>query len=126
MLGQILYFIVPSEVNARVAELAGYLYDSIEDNVISDPHKALSIIKTSDIYKNYINIGEWINAIYNGKLKKEVISELCNEYNKIYLKDYTEYKIKKLLFRQYNETMKKIESSIGKMCVKYVKNLKIR
>ena len=120
-LGQILYYITPSELNARIAELAGSLY--IEDDIV-DAHRALQIIKNSDIYKNYIHIGEWVDAIYNDKLDKSFIDNICNEYNIVYGKDYTEYKIKKLLYNQYQSAINKIESNIGKICARYVKKMK--
>ena len=128
IVGKILYFINPLEVNAWVASFAGYLYEYMEDNTISDPHKALQIIKNSELYDNYVAIGQWINAIYDNdkRLKPGFISEFCNEYNKIYGTNYTEQKIRKIVYQQYNKVMNKIESSIGKLCVRYVKTMKIR
>ena len=127
-LGQILYFLNEIEVNAWVASFAGYLYNYMEENTINNPHKALEIIKKSDLYKNYINIGEYINALYNNdkRLSKEFVHEICQSYNEIYNTNYTEYKIKKLLYTRYNKVMNKIESNIGKICTKYIKDLRLR
>ena len=128
MVGKILYFINPIEVNAWIASFAGYLYDYMEDNTISDPHKALQIIKQSDLYNNYVAIGQWITAIYNNdkRLKPGFISEFCREYNRIYGTNYTTHKVQKEIYRQYKKEMNKIESSIGKLCTRYVKTMNIR
>lgn len=114
-LGQILYYITPSEVNARIAELSGVIKDNM------NPQEALQEIKKSSIYQNYINIGKWVKAVYDNKLDKKFISELCNEYNNVYNKNYTEYKIRILLYKQYRAAMNKINSNIGKICARYVK-----
>ena len=114
-LGQILYYITPSDVNARIAELAGVINDNMK------PQEALQEIKKSPIYQNYINIGKWVKAVYDNKLDKKFISELCNEYNNVYNKNYTEYKIRILLYKQYRAAMNKINSNIGKICARYVK-----
>lgn len=125
--GKLLYFINPIEVNAFVACFAGYLYNHIKDNTINDPNKALQIIKDSDLYKNYVYMGEFINNMYNNDISidTELIHKICKEYNTIYRKNYTETKIKKNIYNQYKKVMNKIESSIGKLCVRYVKTLKI-
>ena len=100
----------------------------MEENTINNPHKALEIIKKSDLYKNYINIGEYINALYNNdkRLSKEFVHEICQSYNEIYNTNYTEYKIKKLLYTRYNKVMNKLEANIGKICTKYTKDLLLR
>ena len=101
---------------------------SKEDTQIINPHEALKIIKASELYKNYINIGIWVKAIYDNdnRLSKEFIHDLCIEYNKIYGTNYTEYKIKKLIYIKYNKAIKKIESNIGKLCTRYIKDLIIK
>ena len=128
LLGQLLYFMDEVELNAWVSSFAGYLYDCVNNQFISDPKTALKIIKNSELYNNYVNIGAYIKAIYNDdkRLSKEFIRSICNEYNKIKGTDYTEYKVKKLLYNRYLKTMRKIESSIGKLCVRYVKDLTIK
>lgn len=129
LIGKILYFINDIEINAWVASFAGYLYDYIEDNTIDNPHKALEIIKNSPLYKNYINIGEYVTAMYNNDnnyISKEFMHNCCKEYNKIYGKNYTEEKVRKQLYIQYKKAMQKIESNIGKLCTRYVKNLSFK
>ena len=126
MTAQLLYYTNPAEVNAFIASFASYLYDTIEDNYISDSHKALQLIKDSELYQNYINMGEFIYAMYNNEIDNSLAISICREYNRIKNKDYTVFKVKKLLYTQYQKTMQKIESNIGKMCTKYVKNLTIR
>ena len=118
ILGQILYYITPSEVNARMAELSGVINDNM------NPQEALQEIKKSSIYQNYINIGKWVKAIYDDKIDKKFISELCNEYNSVYNKNYTEYKIRILLYKQYRTAMNKINSNIGKICARYIKTMR--
>lgn len=124
IIGKILYFINPIETNAWVASFAGYLYQNIEDNTIDDPHKALEIIKNSPLYKNYVNIGEYIEAIYNNNISKEFIQKCCNEYNRIYHKNYTIEKIKRELKNRYTYVMNHINSNIGKICSRYIKSIK--
>lgn len=128
LIGQILYFTNDVEVNSFMAEFAGYLYDYIDDNTIPDPHTAIKIIKQSDLYKNYKKIGAWINALYNDdkRVSNKLKTLLYDEYNKINKTDYTEYKISKLLYNKYNKISNKIESNIGKLCSRYVKELTIK
>ena len=131
LVGKILYFINPIEINAWIASFAGYLYDNIEDNVIDDPKRALEIIKSSDLYKNYVAIGQYVEAIYKGKddlLKKRGIDihEFCREYNRIYGTNFTENKVRNQIHAQYQKVRQKIESNIGKICTKYVKNFTFR
>ena len=126
VLGTILYFLNNVEVNAWVAGFAGYLYDYLETNEIKTPHEALRVIKQSNLYENYVNIGVWVNALYNGKLNRARTTGLCNEYNKLYGTNYTESKIKKLLYSKYEKVKNKIDSSIGKLCTRYVKEVIIR
>lgn len=126
LIGKILYFINPIEINAWSASFAGYLYNNIEDKTIDDPQKALKIIKDSPLYQNYINMGEYIDAIYNDTLPKEFILKCCSEYNKIYNKNYTVEKIKKVLKNRYICVMNHINSNIGKICARYVKSLAIK
>ena len=123
MTAQLLYYTNPAEVNAFIASFGSYLYDTLEDNYISDPHKALQLIKDSELYQNYINKGEFIYAMYNDEIDKNLIIDICREYNRINNKNYTIFKVKKLLYNQYQKTMQRIESNIGKLCVRYVKNL---
>lgn len=125
ILGDIMYFLNDIELNAWVASFAGYLYEYDE---ISTPQEALKIIKNSDLYKNYINIGEWVTSLYNNdkRLNQNTVHQICNSYNKLYNTDYTEYKIKKILYNKYIKAKNKIDSSIGKLCSRYVKELKIR
>ena len=66
LIGKILYFVNPIEINAWTASFAGYLHEYVESNTINSPHEALKIIKSSPLYQNYINMGEYIDAIYNG------------------------------------------------------------
>ena len=127
LIGKILYFINPNEVNAWLASFAGYLYDSVEDDVIDDPKRALEIIKDSDLYKNYIAIGQYVDAIYKNdvvllKHNNVDIHKLCKEYNQIYGTDFIEEKVRKQLYVQYQKVRNKIESNIGKICTKYVKD----
>ena len=126
MTAQLLYYTNPAEVNAFIASFASYLYDTFEDNYISDPQKALQIIKNSELYKNYINIGNFIYAMYNDDVDKNLAIDICREYNRIKNKDYTVFKVKKQLYNQYQKTMQRIESNIGKLCVRYVKHLTIK
>ena len=127
LIGQILYFTSKIELNSFNAEFAGYLYDYIEDNTIANPHKALSIIKSSDLYNNYIKIGEIIEMLYNEdkRISNKFVYRLCNEYNKLNNTDYTEYKIKKQLYTRYKQVINKINSNIGKLCTRYIKELTI-
>ena len=131
IVGKILYFINPNEVNAWMASFAGYLYNNVDDKIIEDPKRALEIIKGSDLYRNYVIMGEYIDAIYKDnrsllKANNIDIHELCNEYNKIYGTDFTEHKVRKQLYTQYQKVRQKIESNIGKICTKYVKDFKLR
>ena len=131
IVGTILYFINPIEINAWLASFAGYLYDNIEDNVIDDPKRALEIIKDSELYKNYVAIGQYVEAVYNGKdelLKKHGVDihEFCKEYNRIYGTNFTENKVRKQIYNQYQKVRQKIESNIGKICTKYVKDFRLR
>lgn len=128
LIGKILYFINPGEVNAWMASFAGYLYDNVKDNTIDDPHKALEIIKGSDLYKNYVNIGIWVDAIYNKSknITPQFMHDLCEEYNRIYGTNFTEDKVRKQLYNQYHKVRNKIESNIGKICTKYIKTFVLR
>lgn len=123
---QLLYYTNYSEINAFIASFASYLYNTLEDNYINDPHKALQIIKNSELYQNYINMGNFIYAMYNDELDKNLVTNICKEYNRIKNKDYTIFKIKKQLYNQYQKIMQRIESNIGKLCVRYAKNLTIK
>ena len=125
-LGQILYFTDPVEVNAMLAGLAGYLYTNVQSNTINDPHAALKIIKSSNLYKNYVTIGEIIDDIYNKTVDNEFMHSLCEEYNKIYGTNFTEDKIRKQLYIQYRKVRNRIESNIGKICTKYIKTFVLR
>lgn len=128
IIGQILYFINDIEVNSFMAEFAGYLYNYIDDNTIPDPHTAIKIIKQSELYKNYKNIGAWVTALYNDdkRISNQFKTLLYNEYNKINKTNYTEYKISKILYNKYVKINNKIESNIGKLCSRYVKELTIK
>lgn len=126
--GVLLYFINPMEVNAFMASFASYLYDVVTDNRIDDPHKALNIIKSSQLYKNYVCISAFVQKLYNNdtSIDKCLVKYICKEYNRIYGKNYTEAKVKKTIYCQYKKVMKKIESNIGKLCVRYVKHLSFK
>lgn len=131
IVGTILYFINPIEVNAWLASFAGYLYDNVEDTIIDDPKRALEIIKASNLYKNYVVIGQYVEAIYRGEydvLKKRGtdIHEFCREYNRIYGTNFTENKVRNQVHNQYQKVRQKIESNIGKICTKYVKDFRLR
>ena len=131
LVGTILYFINPIEVNAWLASFAGYLYDNVEDTIIDDPKRALEIIKGSELYKNYVAIGQYVEIIYKGKdelLKKHGVDihEFCKEYNRIYCTNFTENKVRKQIYNQYQKVRQKIESNIGKICTKYVKDFRLR
>lgn len=94
VIGQILYFTNDIEINSFIAEFAGYLFNYIDDNTISNPHTAIKIIKQSDLYKNYKNIGVWVTALYNDdkRISNKFKTLLYNEYNEINKTNYTEYK----------------------------------
>lgn len=124
LIGKILYFINPIEINAWAASFAGYLHEYVESNTINSPHEALKIIKSSPLYQNYINMGEYIDAIYNGTISQKFILKCCNEYNRIYHKNYTIEKIKKELKNRYTYVMNHINSNIGKMCARYIKRIR--
>ena len=131
LVGTILYFINPIEVNAWLASFAGYLYDNVKDTIINDPKRALEIIKDSELYKNYIAISQYVDAIYKGKddiLQKHGVDihEFCKEYNRIYGTNFTENKVRKQIYNQYQKVRQKIESNIGKICTKYVKDFRLR
>ena len=127
-IGQILYFTSDIELNGFMAEFAGYLYDYIDNNTIDDPHTAVKIVKQSELYKNYKNIGVWVTALYNDdkRIPNKFKTLLYNEYNKINKTDYTEYKISKILYNKYVKINNKIESNMGKLCSRYVKELTIK
>jgi len=128
IIGQILYFMNDVEINSFIAEFAGYLFNYIDDNTIPDPHTAIKIIKQSELYKNYKNIGAWVTALYNDdkRISNQFKTLLYNEYNKINKTNYTEYKISKILYNKYVKINNKIESNIGKLCSRYVKELTIK
>lgn len=126
--GLLLYFINPMKVNAFMGSFASYLYDTVNDNRIEDPHKALNIIKSSQLYKNYVQLGAFVQKLYDNDaaINKYLIKYICKEYNRVYCKNYTESKIKKTIYWQYKKVLKKIESNIGKLCVRYTKNLSFK
>lgn len=125
--GMLMYFINPMEVNAFMSSFASYLYDAVTDNRIEDPHKALSLIKNSQLYENYVKINSFVQKLYDNDSSIEpiLVRYICKEYNKIYGKNYTEAKIKKTIYLQYKKVMNRIESNIGKLCVRYCKNITI-
>ena len=125
--GMLMYYINPMEVNAFMCSFASYLYDTVTDSRIEDPHKALSLIKDSQLYQNYVKINSFIQKLYDNDSSIEpiLVRYICKEYNKIYGKNYTAAKVKKMIYLQYKKVMNKIESNIGKLCVRYCKNITI-
>lgn len=126
IIGKILYFLSDIELNAFMAEIAGYLYDTLDSNTIDNPHKAVEILKNSDLYKNYKNIGSILNSISETSDYEEFKNELTNTFNDVNNTDYSTNKVLKILINKYIKIMRKIESNIGKLCVRYVKELKVR
>ena len=126
LIGKIFYFLSDIEINAFMVQFAGYLYNYLEDNTIIDPHKAYNIIKDSDIYKNYESIGSVLCALNNNDTYNETKLLLTNEYNKLHNTNYSPHKVFKILNNQYNKIMRRIESNIGKLCTRYVKELIIK
>ena len=125
--GMLMYYINPMEVNAFMSSFASYLYDVVTDSRIEDPHKAVSLIKSSQLYKNYVEINSFVQKLYDNDKSIEpiLVRYICKEYNKIYGKNYTEAKVKKSIYLQYKKVMNRIESNIGKLCVRYCKNIAI-
>lgn len=126
LIGKIFYFLSDIEINAFMAQFAGYLYNYLEDNIIIDPHKAYNIIKDSDIYKNYKNIGFVLYMINNDDMYNKTKKLLVDKYNSLHNTNYSAHKVFKILNNQYNKIMRRIESNIGKLCTRYVKELIIR
>lgn len=109
-----------------MGQFAGYLYDYLEENTIIDPHKAYNIIKNSEIYKNYESIGSVLCTLNNNDTYNETKLLLTNEYNKLHNTTYSAHKVFKILNNQYKRIMRRIESNIGKLCVRYIKELVIK
>lgn len=126
IIGKILYFLSDIEMNAFMTEIAGYLYDTLDTNTIDNPHKAVEILKNSDLYKNYKNIGSILNSISETSDYEEFKNKLTNTFNEVNNTDYSSDKVLKILINKYIKIMRKIESNIGKLCVRYVKELKVR
>lgn len=126
LIGKIFYFLSDIEINAFMAQFAGYLYNYLEDNTIIDPHKAYNIIKDSDIYKNYKNIGFVLYMINNDDMYNKTKKLLVDKYNNLHNTNYLAHKVFKILNNQYKRIMRRIESNIGKLCVRYIKELVIK
>lgn len=126
LIGKIFYFLSNIETNAFMGQFAGYLYDYLEENTIIDPHKAYNIIKNSEIYKNYESIGSVLCTLNNNDTYNETKLLLTNEYNKLHNTTYSAHKVFKILNNQYKRIMRRIESNIGKLCVRYIKELVIK
>lgn len=126
LIGKIFYFLSDIEINAFMEQFAGYLYNYLEDNTIIDPHKAYNIIKDSDIYKNYESIGSILCTLNNNDTYNETKLLLTNKYNKLHNTTYSSHKVFKILNNQYKRIMRRIESNIGKLCIRYIKELVIK
>lgn len=129
LVGQILYFISDIEKNAFCAQFAGYLYNHVKDENINNPHKAYEIIVSSDLYNNYLVIGDFIEAMHDRNydlFSQENLHSVARKFNEIYNKDYTVDKIVNILYNRYKEAMNKINSNIGKICARYVKEVSIK
>ena len=126
LIGKIFYFLSNIETNAFMGQFAGYLYDYLEENTIIDPHKAYNIIKNSEIYKNYESIGSVLYMINNDVMYSKTKKLLVDKYNNLHNTNYSEHKVFKILNNQYNKIMRRIESNIGKLCVRYIKELVIK
>ena len=111
--GMLMYFINPMEVNAFMSSFASYLYDAVTDNRIEDPHKALLLIKNSQLYENYVKINSFVQKLYDNdsSIEPTLVHYICKEYNKIYGKNYTEAKIKKTIYRRVSDVRRNATDS---------------
>lgn len=110
-----LYLLNKYEKNGFIAQLMGQIRDlkgGYKNHIkVKD---ILKDIKQLNIYKAYMNIGDYIYCYKNGYFSEIDKEEICNEYNKINNTKLSINQIFKKLELEFIKTKNKIESLIPK------------
>ena len=121
-----LYLMNEYEKNAFISELCSEIRELKEsDNYYKngklDANLIYDMVKKLDIYKAYMDIGNFINDYDNNALTKNEKQYIIEEWNRIYNEDLTIEQIFKKLKTQFIKTRQKIESIIPKKIVESFK-----
>lgn len=126
-----LYLMNEYEKNAFISQLCSQIRslkknDEYYKNNKLDANKIYNAVKELDIYKAYINIGNFINDYDNNALTKNEQNEIIEEWEAIYKERLTINQIFKKLKQKFIKTKQKIESIIPKKIAEEYGLYKIR
>lgn len=121
-----LYLMNEYEKNAFISELCSEIRELKEsDNYYKngklDANLIYDMVKKLDIYKAYMDIGNFINDYDNNALTKNEKRYIIEEWNRIYNENLTIEQIFKKLKKQFIKTRQKIESIIPKKIIESFK-----
>lgn len=125
-IGKFIYLSNKQEQNAYLAEFTTLLkerYNEIDlnGNIVDQLFK---IIKSSEIYKTYFEVGSIIEMIEHNELNN-VISQIANEYNSAFNVNLTENKVKSNLINTWYKAKRKFENQIPKIVYSIISANKI-
>ena len=117
---QILYFTLKEERNAFIAQLSGEL-EKWKDKVKS-PKDALQVLTKSDVYISYKRLLDFVNT-YTDKSNTGFAAIIARAYNEICGTELTVGKVMKKLQFLMRKSMKKVDVTVGKLCVEKLNNV---
>ena len=117
------------EKNAFISQLCSEIRelkasDEYYRNGKLDANKIYNMIQQLDIYKAYMNIGNFINDYDNDALTRNEKEIIIDEWKNIYNEDLTLEQIFKKLKQKFIRTKQKIESIIPKKIVEEYRDIK--
>lgn len=123
---QILYFLLGYERNAFISQLKAEL--DMHKSKIKTPHDALRVLKNSPIYITYLRVKSIIEYYIKKQQESPESILIANIYKDIVGDDSNESSIKilKRLRSQSIKAIKKLNSTIPKLCVENLNNIKWR
>lgn len=114
----LIYTLTRYERNAFLAEILSYLFD--KNSSFSKAEEIQSKLNSSNQYKLYVEEGPEIIDIIKNKWTDKNKDALTKTYNNVYGGSKTFNKIIKLLETKLEETIKKINKNINKLCKRYI------
>lgn len=122
-IGKFIYLTNKQEQNAYLAEFTTLLkekYDEIDlnGNLVDQLFK---IIKSSEVYKTYFEVGSIIEMIEHNELVK-IFPHIAKEYNNAYNSNLTENKIKSNLITTWYKVKRRFENQIPKIIYSILKS----
>lgn len=124
-----LYLMNEYEKNAFISQLCSEIRelktsDEYYRNGKLNANKIYNMIQQLDIYKAYMNIGNFINDYDNDALTRNEKEIIIDEWKNIYNEDLTLEQIFKKLKQKFIRTKQKIESIIPKKIVEEYRDIK--